>query len=186
MELTVRDVLEMVTQKKDVKIKPNGRREYYFGTAENVPEGLMGLNVTELAPCMDKDDNLYLGIWVNADKDWNLLVDVFGELNDSGHPYTIDGIYWELTENREEVEEKLKELVLLNQEDRRKTARESFLRIGLPIPLKSDVTECEWDISSDEELSDADKADISDDVEGIRSILERVGNELLTLDTREE
>ena len=93
--MTVRDLLELVSEKKMVKIKPNGRRVYFVGSATEVPEGLMGCEVTELAPGMDDEDNLILGIWVTADKDWDLLVDCYGKADDVVSA-VYDGAYYQL------------------------------------------------------------------------------------------
>lgn len=55
--MTVRDLLEFVSEHRTVKIKPNGRRVYYLGSSTEVPEGLMECEVTELAPGLDDEDS---------------------------------------------------------------------------------------------------------------------------------
>lgn len=116
--MTVRDLLELVSEKRTVKIKPNGRRVYYMGSATEVPEGLMGCEVTELAPITDDEDNLVLGVWVTADMDWGLMVDCFGTADDATAPI-YDGAYYQLIEDREKQEQEAQKIIQTNREKRK-------------------------------------------------------------------
>lgn len=169
--MTVRDLLEIVSETKMVKIKPNGRRTYYLGSAMEVPEGLMECEVTELAPGMDDEENLILGFWVTADKDWDLLVDCFGKADDVVSA-VYDGAYYQLIGDREAQEQEAQTIIQKKREERKDRY---WTKSGQEKPEK-----IEW---VQEAVSEAE---IDDDVEGVCSILERVGNELFTPDTMEE
>ena len=181
--MTVRDLLELVSEKKMVKIKPNGRRVYFVGSAMEVPEGLMECEVTELAPGMDDEENIILGMWVTADKVWDMMIDCMGKADDEVSAI-YDDAYYQLIgdkEFRETQEQEAQKIIQKNREERRKRWRTKH-ELKAPECTKTK----DFVLDDTEALSDADKADISDDVEGVRSILERVGNELLTLDIMEE
>lgn len=178
--MTVRDLLELVTEQKIVKIKPNGRRVYYLGSAVEVPEGLMECEVTEVAPGMDDEDNPVLGIWVTADKVWDMMIDCFGRADDTVSA-VYDSAYYQLVgevvEDRKTQEQEAQKIIQQSRENRR---NRWYIEQGIKAPEYPNIKS--FVLDDTEALSDAEKADIDDDVEGVRSILERVGNELLTLD----
>lgn len=172
--MTVRDLLELVSEKKTVKIKPNGRRVYYVGSATDVPEGLMGCEVTELAPIADDEDNLILGVWVTADKDWDLMVDCFGKADDVVSP-VFDGAYYQLIGDRETQEQEAQKIIQKNREER---VNRWYVEQNIKAPEFADIQgfvreQIKWEQEAVSEV------DTDDDIEGVRSILEKVGNELL-------
>lgn len=133
--MTVRDLLELVSEKRAVKIKPNGRRVYYVGSATEVPEGLMGCEVTELAPGMDDEDNLILGVWVTADKDWDLIVDCFGKADDVVSS-VFDSAYYQLIGDRETQEQEAQTIIQKNREER---GNRWYSEKGLKAPKFADI-----------------------------------------------
>ena len=133
--MTVRDLLELVSEKRTVKIKPNGRRVYYLGNTMEVPEGLMGCEVTELAPGLDDEDNLVLGIWVTADKDWDLIVDCFGKADDVVSSI-FDSAYYQLIGDREAQEQEAQKIIQKNREER---GNRWYSEKGLKAPEFSDI-----------------------------------------------
>lgn len=116
--MIVRELMELISTTRTVKIKPNGRRIYYLGSAKDIPEGLMECEVTELGPVLDDEDNLIMGIWVNKDKDWDLMVDCFGTADDVVSS-AFDGAYYQLINDREAQEQEAQKIIQSNRESRR-------------------------------------------------------------------
>lgn len=133
--MTVRDLLEFVSEHRTVKIKPNGRRVYYLGSSTEVPEGLMECEVTELAPGLDDEDNLVLGVWVTADKDWDLIVDSFGKADDVVSA-VYDSAYYQLIVDRETQEQEAQKIIQKNREGRKDRWHSEN---GLKVPKYTDI-----------------------------------------------
>lgn len=135
--MTVRDLLELVTESKTIKIKPNGRRVYYLGSAEEVPEGLMECEVTEVAPYVDDEDCPVLSVWVTADKAWDLIVDSFGKADDVASA-VYDSVYYQLIEDREMQEKEAQKIIQKNREERK---NRWYSERGLKAPKYTDIQE---------------------------------------------
>lgn len=81
--MTVRELLDVISPRMEIFIKPNGRRLYFEGVADDTPEDLFGAVVTELVPQVYRDDECdaikkfygALGVWVNAIPEWDERAD---------------------------------------------------------------------------------------------------------------
>lgn len=173
--MTIRDLLELVSETRTVKIKPNGRRVYFWGSAVEVPEGLMGCEVTELAPTMDDEDNPILGVWVTADKDWDLLVDCFGKAENAVSAI-YDSAYYQLIGDRESQEQEAQTIIQKNREERK---NRYWMKSGQEKPEK-----IEW---VQEAVSEADKQDVLDaeNLRYLKAILDPIPDEVLMVDDGE-
>lgn len=81
--MTVKELLDVMSDQKEIFIKPNGRRMYFDGIAEDVPEELYDAVVTEIAPQVHRDDGYNairkyyggMGVWVNPIPVWDAIAD---------------------------------------------------------------------------------------------------------------
>ena len=81
--MTVRELLDVISASKEVFIKPPGRRLYFDGIAEDVPESLLDAVVTEIVPQVYRDSDYDavrkyyggFGVWVNPIPMWDEWVD---------------------------------------------------------------------------------------------------------------
>lgn len=135
--MTVRDLLELVTESRTIKIKPNGRRVYYLGSAVEVPEGLMECEVTEVAPGMDDEDNPVLAIWVTADKVWDLMIDCLGKADDVVSAI-YDDTYYQIIADGGMQEQEAQKVIQQNRENRRNRWR---IEQGEKAPKYTDMQE---------------------------------------------
>lgn len=174
--MIVRELLEFLSETRTVKLQPNGRRIYYLGSAKDIPESLMECEVTELAPGLDDDDNPIMGIWVNRDKDWDLMVDCFGTADDVVSS-AFDGAYYQLIEDRETQEQEAQKIIQTNRENRR---NRWFSHAGLREPKYMDIQELVFEIArAKDKGADREKTrDLSD--------LIPIPDELLRVDDGEE
>lgn len=81
--MTVRELLDVLAAPMEIFIKPAGRRMYFDGPAEEVPEGLLDAFVQEVSPRVVHDDDPFaikryygfLGIWVEPIAEWDERAD---------------------------------------------------------------------------------------------------------------
>lgn len=81
--MIIRELCEVISQGKQVFIKPPGRRLYFQGTALEIPDGLLECIVREINPqCFYEDDvhsikryRVELGIWVDSIPEWDKKAD---------------------------------------------------------------------------------------------------------------
>lgn len=112
-EMTVRDLLDLMPGRKDVCIKPGGRREYFFGRAEDAPESLMNVTVTEI----QAKEGGELGIWVDAIEEWDAMVDAFPGISET--PAIADNIYYDIMADHERWVNELKDGIEKAREKRK-------------------------------------------------------------------
>ena len=94
--MTVQELLEFVPSTKRIFIKPSGRRTYYEGTVEDAPESLMDAVVEEISSKPCGDDASELGIWVERNEIWNLMVDGIPDVKEFSD--IADHWYWQIRE----------------------------------------------------------------------------------------
>lgn len=118
--MTIRELLDFLGCGEDIVIKPNGRRKYYNGRADGVPEGMMHLIVTGFYPCVRDtlQDDVFLTVKVNADSDWDLISDGVGVCDDAVSA-VFDGLYYAFINDREFYEKDFKDGIEKNREKRR-------------------------------------------------------------------
>lgn len=97
--MTVRELLDLVTPKKGIFIKPNGRRAYYEGRAGEAPESLMESTVSEVSPALNEDDIPVIGIWIDPIPEWDLMVDIDSYVRNI--PDLADAMYQDILEHHE-------------------------------------------------------------------------------------
>lgn len=81
--MTVKELLDVISAQKEIFIKPCGRRMYFDGIAEDVPEDLYNAVVTEIVPQVYRDDDYNairryygaMGVWVIPIPAWNEKAD---------------------------------------------------------------------------------------------------------------
>ena len=135
--MTVRELLELVSQTRTVKIKPAGRRVYYVGSATEVPEGLMECEIVEIGPSLDAEIDPILIAWVTADKDWDLIFDCFGHADDAASS-VYDSAYYQLIGDRETQELEAQKILRQNRENR---ANRWYIENGIKPPIYPNIRE---------------------------------------------
>ena len=98
--MTIRELLEVFAPEREIYIKPNGRRVYFDGITEDVPECLMELSVQEILPRIfptESDRSNYrfywaLAVYVDAVPLLNAIVDAVPDIAKTS-PELYDGCY---------------------------------------------------------------------------------------------
>lgn len=97
--MTVRELLEVISNNKDIFIKPCGKRIYFDGSTSDVPETLMDAKIIEIAPQIYKNDpdmnrKFYwgLGVWVESIKEFDVMYDCIEDFTEFTAK-EIDGTY---------------------------------------------------------------------------------------------
>lgn len=81
--LKIKDIYDVLLGSTEVFIKPSGRRVYFVGTVDEIPEELLKAIITEVNPnCRYEDDETsvkrwkaFIGIWVEPITSWDIIAD---------------------------------------------------------------------------------------------------------------
>lgn len=111
--MTVRDLLDLMPGSKDVCIKPGGRREYFSGIAEDAPESLMEMTVTEI----QAKEGGELVIWIDSIKEWDAMVDAFEGISET--PDIADNIFCNIMVDHERWMKDLENQIEIEKENRK-------------------------------------------------------------------
>jgi len=81
--LTIRKIRDIIRASHDVFIKPPGRRVYFLGEMQDVPDSLLDVPILEISTQVFHNDdekaikryNSELGFWISAIPEWDKRVD---------------------------------------------------------------------------------------------------------------
>ena len=93
--MTVREILTLIAPSKRIFIKPSGNKIYFEGKASTAPESLMETKVLEIGARMRDDDDLALGIWVEHEETWDLMIEGYSDFQE--FPDIADACYLQST-----------------------------------------------------------------------------------------
>lgn len=107
--MIIRDLLRIVPDNDNIKIKPNGRRTYFLGRGKGVPECLKAGEITEISVVVDEEKGFILGVRIADIKAWDLLYDKFGVADDVSS-LAFDNGYYQLINEGIELPDKFDSL----------------------------------------------------------------------------